>query len=364
MKARWSTTALLGATVWATASLVGGVFGAGPAGADTAPVVHVSSTSVAMGQLLPVTGAGWSPIGQTVQIEICGQNARDLSNDCDQANQYTAAIRAGGIFYGALTVHIPPAPCPCVVVVSDQSGLSAANVPITILGAPIVAVPPPVTPAAPVALSAKVQTPVSVSGWFGGPKSVTLVLRVTNLSHIMYESPALTVNVGKGRNPTGFVEGITMAPLAAGATQVLRIPVTLPPFTAGHYTVRAQVITGQGQVSTVVGTTTYPWGLLAVAVVLLVVFLIWWTRRHRRGRRQPTDGQDVATEETAIDLTQPLVEPSAADTAPDVEEPAPAPAGSEHLDLTEVQALPDSEVERLSREAAENVLRTISEQSY
>jgi hypothetical protein len=295
MKARRSSWALVGATIWATASLTGCVYFARTAAASNGPAVHLSTSSAKIGQLVQVTGAGWAPVGQTVQIELCGQNGLDLSNDCNQSNQYTAAIRPGGVFYGALTVRLPPAPCPCVVVVTDLGGISGVNVPITIHGAPIVAVPPQAAPAAPVALSAQVLTPESVSAWFGGPKAVTLVLRVTNLSPIAYGSPALTVTVGKGSNPTGFVMGEQLAPLAVGATQVLRIPVTLSPFTAGQYSVRAQVITGQGQVAVVAHTTTYPWGLLAVAVIVLLVggLLLWRRRRRRRrDRRQAAPGSD------------------------------------------------------------------------
>jgi hypothetical protein len=228
-------------------------------------------------------------VGQVVQIELCGQNARDLSSDCDQTNQATVAIRAGGVFEGGLTVRVPPSPCPCVVAVAAQTGLDVVDVPITILGARTAPIPPPAAPVAPVALSAKILTPISVSSWFGGPKTVTLVLRVSNKSFIAYGTPTLTVNVGRGPNPSSFVLGRTLAPLAVGATQVLRIPVTLPAFTAGNYSVRAQVITGQGQVATVVGTRSYPWGLFVVGVVVLLAVGrgIWRRERRRRKGRQP-----------------------------------------------------------------------------
>ncbi|MHB1775908.1 MAG: hypothetical protein ACYCU7_07985 [Acidimicrobiales bacterium] len=271
--------------------------------------MHVDTQIAEIGQLIHITGSGWSPVGQTVQIELCGRNAQDLSTDCDQANQYSAAIRTGGIFYGALTVRPPPTPCPCVLQVTNQEGLSPVEVPMRIIGAPSAPIPAPVAPKAPVALSAKLLTPTSVSAWFGGPEAATLVLRLTNVSSIVYGSLALTVNVGRGSHPSGFAVGRPVAPLAVGATNVLRIPVTLPAFTAGHYSVRAQVITGNWKVATVVGTTTYPWGLFVVgAIALLAAVLLMWRRlrRRREGRRPPEGaGEGLGDGETAPPLRGP-----------------------------------------------------------
>ena len=323
MKARRLVPALLGATVWATANLVGCISVTATAAASPGPQVRVSTRFATIGQLVQITGAGWSPVGQTVQLELCGQNALNLSTDCDQTNEYSAAIRAGGIFYGALTVRLPPSPCPCVVAVANESGLSAVDVPITIIGAPVVAIPPQPAPVAPVRLSAKVLTPMSVASWFGGPKKVTLVLRVTNLSPIAYESPALSVNVGKGPNPSGFVLGRPLARLAVGATEVLRIPVTLPAITAGRYSVQAKVVTGQGEVATVVRTSSYPWGLFVVAALIIQAGLLL-IRNRVRARLGRAPGPPSTTD---------------ADPVVDLRTPALTPAGG--LDLRESPGSPD-----------------------
>jgi hypothetical protein len=265
---------------------IGSVAGTASA-ASPKPSVQVDTGYAVIGQLIHVTGSGWSPVGETVEMEICGQNARDLSSDCDQGNQYTAAIRTGGIFYGALTVRLPPSPCPCVVMVASQGSFSGRKVPITIFGAPTAAIPPQ-SPRASVALNASLVTPKSASALFGGPKSVTLILRVTNLSSMAYESPTLTVNVGKGPHPSGFVLGRQLDTLGARTTRVLDIPVTIPAFTFGQYTVRAQVMTPTGPFATTVGTSSYPWGLfVAGAVVLFVVALALWRRVRRREDPQP-----------------------------------------------------------------------------
>jgi hypothetical protein len=295
----------MGAIGWAMACLVGSFPLATTASASPARLVHVSTQYAAIGQLIHVTGSGWSPVGQTVQIELCGQNARNLSSDCAQDNQYTAAIRAGGIFYGALTVRLPPSPCPCVVLVSSQTGFTAVPAPITIFGAPTANIPPQ-SPRAPVAVHASLMTPESASAWFGGPKALTLILRVTNLSSIAYESPTLTVNVGKGLNPSGFVVGRQLAPLGARATRVLRIPVTIPAFTFGRYTVRAQVMTPTGSVATAVETSSYPWGLFVAGAVVLAAALILWRRVRRREGPQPFQdpGDDQGGLEPGLSTTQ------------------------------------------------------------
>lgn len=261
---------------------------AGAATQPSSPQVKTSTPVASVGERVYVTGTGWTPVGQTVLIVICGEDARNFSADCNQANQYTAAIRAGGIFYGALTVKLPPTPCPCVFSVTTPGSFVGVKVPLSIVGAPDVPIPPQVVPPTPVALSTQLDVPASMSSWFGGPKSVTLLLSVTNRSTIPFQRPTYVVYVGHGPDPTGFVVGTSMAPLAAGATRVVRVPVTIPPFTDGRYTVRAEVTTGLGSATATVGTTTHPWGLVvAVAVLVLVLVLVIVLRvRRRRARRR------------------------------------------------------------------------------
>jgi membrane protein implicated in regulation of membrane protease activity len=74
----------------------------------------------------------------------------------------------------------------------------------------------------------------------------------------------------------------------------MRIPVTIPAFTAGKYSVRAQVSTGTGQVAVVVGTSSYPWGLFVSGLIVLLVVCIalWRYMRRRRNERQLGPGPD------------------------------------------------------------------------
>jgi hypothetical protein len=279
---RWVLRTLVGVVAVAgpVVGLQSGVaLAASPAGS---PQVRTSTPVASVGERVYVTGTGWAPVGQTVLIQICGEDARDFSADCNQQNQYTAAIRTRGIFYGALVVKLPPTPCPCVFSVTTPGSFVGVDVPLTIVGAPDVPIPPQVVPATPVTLSAQVDTPSSVSSWFGGPKPVTLILSVSNRSSVRFRTPTYVVTVGHGPDPTGFVVGQPMAPLAAGATRVVRVPVTIPPFTFGHYTVHVEVTTGLGSATVAARTSTYPWGLVVVLAVLLFALVLEIVRRHRR----------------------------------------------------------------------------------
>lgn len=286
------------ATLWTVVSLVACTFATGAASASSAEV-HVSTKTATIGQLVQVTGTGWAPVGQIVQIELCGQNARNVSSDCDQANQYTAAIRAGGVFYGALITHLPPSPCPCVVLVANEGAFSGVRIPITVIGAPTAPIPPEESPPASVAVSARVLGSLSVGSWFGGPKAVTLELRITNRSTASFGSPVVSVTVGRGRSPSEFVVAKSLGPLGVGAKQVLRIPVILPAFTFGNYSVRAQVITGQGQFSKVVATSSYPWGLFVMAALVLQMMLLL-VRNRVRARLGRQGGIDMPPEDTEM----------------------------------------------------------------
>jgi hypothetical protein len=104
----------------------------------------------------------------------------------------------------------------------------------------------------------------------------------------------LTVNVGRGSNPSGFVLGKPLWPLGVGVTHVLRVPVTIPALTFGDYSVRAQVITDNGNVAVVVGATSYPWGLFVIGMIfLIVVSLLIWARHRRRSSSSSSSSNDL-----------------------------------------------------------------------
>jgi hypothetical protein len=279
----------------AAACILGGLTGPSitgsvvPAGAATSPTASASTEVASPGQLVHITGAGWEPIGGVVTVQICGQDAQNLSNDCDETNTYSAAIRSAGIFYAALFVRIPPTPCPCVFYVTSHSGQST-TVPVQIVGAQVVPIAPTAAPKEPVILSATLQTPLSVSSWVGGPKRDTLDLRITNVSGSDLPAVVVSVLVGRGEHPTALVGGGTQPLLPAGSRRLVQIPFTIPAITYGHYTVVVKVATSEGNVDTSLQTSSWPWVWFVLIVEIFLISLVMIVRRRRQASQPSPEG--------------------------------------------------------------------------
>jgi hypothetical protein len=257
-------------------------------GADVASTGIASAVAgnqtASPGQFVNISGTGWTPVGGVATMQICGQNARNLTADCDETNTYGAAIRTGGTFSGALTVRMPKTPCPCVFFVTSIFGQSV-KIPLQIVGAPFALVPQTSGAMSP-NLSATINTPRSVSSWFGGPKPVTVNLHLTNRSNAALPAPVVTVNVGKGSHPTWLAAGLTMRNVPAGASRTVSIPISIPAITFGHYTVRVDVDANSETLSTSAQTTSWPWGLLILLLVVLELTFLAVTAMIRRARRR------------------------------------------------------------------------------
>ena len=275
------TIALVLVGPWSSRETVGAEIAA-----QYGPSAEAANDVASPGQLVNVSGSGWAPIGDVVTIQICGQNARNLTADCDESNTYSAAIREGGTFSGALIVRLPKTPCPCAFFVTDVSGQSA-KIPLRIVGAPVALIPPDSSGG--VELTATISTPVSVWSWFGGPKPADVEVRLTNSTGATLPTPVLSVTVGRGTHPTWLAAGRSLQPIPAGVSRRIEIPITIPAVTFGHYTVRVQVATGSGNVATTAQTTSWPWGLLGLLIVIvdLILFAVAGMVRRARRRREP-----------------------------------------------------------------------------
>lgn len=255
----------------------------GSASAASGPSATASTPVTSAGQLVEVNGTGWSDVGGVATVQICGQDAVNLTSDCDEANTYSAGIGSGGTFHAGLFTHIPQTPCPCVIFVTDEFGQST-KIPIQIVGAPVEPIIPSINPLLPLAMKATLDTPTSVSSWFGGPKDVDLSLRVKNTSGAALPSPVVSVRVGRGDSPTEFVAGQRLATLPVGASRVVHIPLTIPAVTFGHYTVEVQAAVDGTTVTTSVQTSSWPWAWLVIAIQLILIVIVLILRRLRRGR--------------------------------------------------------------------------------
>jgi hypothetical protein len=270
-----------------------GVSGADLAASGIASAVAGNQTA-SPGQFVNISGTGWTPVGGVATMQICGQNARNLTADCDETNTYSAAIRAGGAFSGALTVRMPKSPCPCVFFVTSTSGQNV-KIPLQIVGAPFALIPQASGGASP-KVTATLSTPQSVSSWFGGPKSVTVAVRLTNRSSTPLLSPVVSVHVGRGTHPTWLAAGLTIRTVPAGASRTVTIPFSIPAITFGHYTVRVDADTNAESVSASAQTTSWPWGLLIVLLVVLELIFLAVTAMIRRARRRREAELDLVSD--------------------------------------------------------------------
>ena len=91
--------------------------------------------AIAQGATFKVKGGGW-PVGQLVQVEVCGSEARSGSSDCAVDAAQVVSIGDDGTFLARLSVVIPPSPCPCVIRAFSQDSTDVATTPVDIPGAP------------------------------------------------------------------------------------------------------------------------------------------------------------------------------------------------------------------------------------
>jgi hypothetical protein len=261
-----------------------------PVGATGKPTLSIDRTTAQPGSPIFVSGTGW-PAETLVQIAVCGNLALDGSVDCALASSINVATRRDGRLSATTTVVVPPSPCPCVVRVNDLSSSINAQVVITIPGAPVgdagvKATPPDVARA--VRLSAvRLGGARPWTAWFGAGFDRALVATVTNVSSTAISSLDLSVRIGRSEHPTGVVEAPSLASLAPGESQTIRVPVHVGALSWGDYYVRVQV-SGFGRPATAtVHASTFPWAALVVVLVVLQLLLLAIRNRVRR-RVDPT----------------------------------------------------------------------------
>jgi hypothetical protein len=282
------------------------------AAAEIGPIANASLSVASPGQLEHITGSGWADVGGVVTVQICGQDAVNLTADCDESNTYSAGIRTGGVFYAALFVRLPIEPCPCVIYVTNQLGQSY-KIPVEIVGAPLSPIVAPLQPFFPVALRASLSTPTSISSWFGGPRNAVLRLRVTNHSMTALWAPVVTVRIGR-RDPSQLVAGETIGTVPQGASRALQIPVTIPAVTFGHYTVLVQLRANGESATTSVHTSSWPWAWLIAAIELILLLTAAILRRVHRRRLARTEFPNSDTAPGSGPPTPPLGTPLVAET--------------------------------------------------
>ncbi|MEU4569426.1 hypothetical protein [Micromonospora sp. NPDC023956] len=259
-----------------------------PAATAAAATVTLDRTGARPGDRVLVRLAGW-PAG-TVVIQVCGTGAAGCAVD-SSVQTHLSGTGLGG---AALTAAVPPGGCPCQVRVTTLDRRLTAAAPLALTGEPGARPAPAGEHRATVP---PVVTAVAVErdpGWWsrlGGPARHTLVVRLRNDGG----APAavtLSVTVGRGDDPDGFVPPPTVPDLAVGEERAVRVPVPLPALAFGTWTVEGRVVTAGVAAPFRASVESRPWGptvLLGVAVVVLLAVELL-RRRPRTGRTRAAEG--------------------------------------------------------------------------
>jgi len=262
------------------------------------PAGAVSPSQASPGQSIFVSGSSW-PGNTEVSVAVCGEEARHGSGDCDLPSSTIVGTDTNGVFGTQLALQIPPKPCPCVVQITALGGDAAElNIPVTVVGAPVVALPPlePAGTKRPLTIEDAELSGGSWTAWFGAAATRTLVLRVRNTSGAPLNDPLMLVTAGRGSSPSEPQPVPVQKPFATGEARVIRVPVEFDAPSLGDYAVRLRVGAGGTTTTKTLGTSSYPWGLIVVALLILqgILLLIRNRVRARVASDEPIAGDPVA----------------------------------------------------------------------
>jgi hypothetical protein len=273
----------------------------GPAGAGEAspvvtgrPTATVTPTVLSTGQSFTVQARGFQP-GSFVKVTVCSFAAVG-SDGCDTAGAAIANVSASGQVALLTSAGHPPQPCPCIVRLGSIDNASGVDVAIELNG---VAGPDAASLAS---QNSQVRGQIVVEDvrldhdpwwrpWFGVRRDATLTFSVRNSGLTGVENPLLLLALDRDGSGSEPVAALEIGRLAPGESRTYRAPIRLPAFAYGSYRVTGH-ITGLAQPTDfAASTTTYPLGLLALAIIVLTLVAVV-TRRVIR-RRQAIEGQPV-----------------------------------------------------------------------
>ena len=111
------------------------------------PQLELSTSVLTPGETLSITGTDW-PAHKLLQAAVCGGGPIAVSSECDLTDAVQFGSADNGVVNAALTVTVPPVPCPCVILVTQVNPSAAESLPVTIEGAPIGSFPTSMVPRA------------------------------------------------------------------------------------------------------------------------------------------------------------------------------------------------------------------------
>ena len=292
MSRRWPALLAIALVI----ALAGGVVTAVSATAPHGGSVELNSTVLTPGQRVRITGTGGGA-GTGVTATLCGATAVTPSTDCASTTSVNMVSGSGGELLGWMVATLPPTPCPCVVRVTDNTGDYQQKIPVQVVGAATAPVPPPTTAPHPDFEITDMQVigGITLSSAFGGSADRTLKFRLVNPGPLPW-TPLVLGRWGKGSKTTNVINMPPVGAVGAGQSTEVVAEFSLPALSVGHYTVKVmvQVVGFQGESTAKVSTSTWPFGLLIVALILLELIVMGITRKVRRRRRARAAARQTA----------------------------------------------------------------------
>jgi len=308
-----------------------------PAHAQTGNTPSLSSTSrsVEFGDQIAIRGEDWSP-NSIINISVCGNDANNGTSDCDIVNGRVVGVSNRGTFGVSIVVGQPPAPCPCVVRAESQTSSELVTFNIDITGAPELSpdqqfqVP---VPDRQLAISnARIAGHGPWYSYLGGPANRDVVFTVENIGEVTVKNAAITLSMGKGPNPKGFVKAPDLGELKPGESRTYSVPVELPVLALGTYGVQGQIPGFADPVRFRAETSQVPWALVALPLLVLLQVMLIATRN--RLRRQIEHKTSPVPAQRPI-VPAPLALPA---SVPSLEAPI---SDSAHEEIIELEPLPE-----------------------
>jgi len=278
---------------------------------ESGPTLTSSSRTAEFGDQLSIRGEGWEP-NSIVNISICGNDAGNGTSDCDIVNGRVIGVSNRGTFGASLVVGQPPAPCPCVVRAESQTAPEVVSFDLEIKGAPVLSPDQqfqvPVPDRRLTISNARIDGRGPWYSFLGGPARRDVVFTVENIGEVTVKNAAITLAIGKGPNPKGFVEAPDLGVLLPGESRTYSVPVSLPVLAIGTYGVQGSIPGFTDPVRFRAETSQVPWGLAALPLLILVQMSLIAARNRLRAR---IAGQRAIAVPTAI-VPPPLALPVAA----------------------------------------------------
>lgn len=246
--------------------------------AGKTPTLQTADGAYDRGQTIEVEGEHW-PSNTLLTVELCGNEAANGSVDCDARTSRTVATTREGLLRAQLLATAPPASCPCVVHVFQPQGILDYAVRVRINGVPSAPVVQETGPKRTLDVTeARLTGSNGIGAWFGAAPERSLELTIENTGDTPIDSAAVRAGLGRASSPDQPIDIADLEPLAPGASVTVTVPVKLAALSAGEYVVAGR-IAGFEDSDFRASTSTFPYGLVVVAIVAVIAIVLVVRRR-------------------------------------------------------------------------------------